>query len=450
MEQNKHCPGTSFYREPDFETLQIHAGQGVDPATNAKAVPIYESTGFVFNSAEHGAKLFSMREGGYVYSRLSNPTVAAFEQRVAALEGGVAAVATASGMAAQLTAILGICEVGNHLVVSGYLYGGSTSQMNMTLKRMGISCTPVASVDPKDFESAITEKTKAIYVETIPNPRFLISPIAELAEVIANRHGIPLIVDNTLGMGGYLCRPIDLGAHIIVESATKWLGGQGTTTAGVIVDSGKFDWKASGKFPCLTEPCESYHGAAYIDHFGSNAYTAKLRIEMMRDIGPCLSPSSAFNMLKGIETLSLRAERHCANTMALAKWLQSCSKVKWVAYPGLPSHPSHEQAKAMLRQGMFGGVLTFAPHGGVEAANAVIENLKLATHMVNLGESRTLVVRPGISSNMMQRPSSDAEEMLSVEDMIRVSVGLESIDDIIADFEHSLHLSVSDGDGRSY
>ncbi|TFK98980.1 Cys/Met metabolism PLP-dependent enzyme-domain-containing protein [Pterulicium gracile] len=431
----------SFYREPDFETLQIHAGQGVDAATNAKAIPIYETAGFVFNSVAHGAKLFEMRGGGYVYSRLSNPTVDAFEQRVAALEGGIAAVAASSGMAAQLMAISAICEAGDHLVISAYLYGGTTSQLNVTLKRFGISCTSVASVDPKDFESKITERTKAIYVETIPNPRFLVSPIEQLAE-IANRHAIPLIVDNTLGMGGYLCRPISLGAHIVVQSATKWLGGQGTTIAGVIVDSGRFDWKASGKFPCLTEPSDSYQGAVYTDNFGPKAYTAKLRMEVMRDVGACLSAHAAFNLLKGIETLSLRAERHCFNALHLAKWLESSDKVKWVAYPGLPSHPSHECAKAMLRKGMFGGVLTFAPHGGAETANAVIENLKLATHLANLGESRTLVVRPSISSNLMQN-SPDPNDSFSGSDLIRVSVGLESIDDIIADFENSLRTSVT-------
>ncbi|KIK65081.1 hypothetical protein GYMLUDRAFT_94510 [Collybiopsis luxurians FD-317 M1] len=457
-----------FHREPDFETLQIHAGQQVDPATKARAVPIYETTSFVFNDSAHGAELFGMRYAlttkfiiyckssmyvradGFIYSRLGNPTVDVFERRIAALEGGAAAVATSSGQAAQFLTICSLASSGDNIIASASLYGGTLNQFKVTFQKFDISFKLIESNDPADFAAVIDDKTKAIYIETIPNPKFVMAPIRELAK-IAHVASIPLIVDNTLGMGGFLARPIDYGADIVVESATKWIGGHGTTMGGVIIDSeshpyfaGKFDWTASGKFTGFTSPAQGYHGMVFTEVFSDLAFAAKVRIELLRDIGPTLSPFSAFLLIQGLETLSLRGEKHCSNALALATYLQHHPKVLWVSYLGLSSHPSHVRAKQYLRKGMFGGVLTFSVQGGAKAANTVVNNLKLASHLANLGDAKTLVIQPAATTHM-QASEEDRMKAGAPADLIRVSVGLESIHDIIADFGGAL-ASINEAD----
>ncbi|KAI6106749.1 Cys/Met metabolism PLP-dependent enzyme-domain-containing protein [Pisolithus croceorrhizus] len=347
---------TDLDGEPQFETLQLHAGHSPDPTTRARAVPIYASTSFVFDNSAHGADLCALRTLGTVYSRIRNPTADVFEDRMAALEGGVAAVATSSGQSAQLLAISTIASSGDNIVATSYLYGGTYNQFKgkeldacvFTFKKFGIGVRFVSGDDPEAFEAAIDEKTKAIYVESIGNPKYNVAPIPDLAKV-AHKHGIPLIVDNTFGMGGYLIRPIPLGADIVVHNATKWIGGHGTTIAGVVIDSGKFDWTCSGKFSSITGPSESYHGLVFTERFGSSAFAAKLRADLLRDLGPALNPFGAFLIIQGLETLSLRAQRHSDNALALAIWLSNHPKVSWVSYLGLPNHEYHERAKQLLR-----------------------------------------------------------------------------------------------------
>ncbi|THG97399.1 hypothetical protein EW026_g4587 [Hermanssonia centrifuga] len=329
---------TRFYKEPEFETLQLHAGQDVDSATNARAPPIYATTSFVFNDSQHAADLFGLKAFGNIYSRIGNPTVDVFEKRMAALEGGAAALATASGHSAQFMAISTIASCGDNIVASSYLYGGSYNQFKVFLKKFGIGAKFVTGTDPADFAAAIDENTKAIYVESIGNPKYIVADLPKLSKV-AHDHGIPLIVDNTFGLGGYLIRPIDYGADIVVHSATKWIGGHGTTIAGVIVDSGKFDWTRSGKFPSFTEPSEGYHGLKFSETFGPIAFIIKARVEVLRDLGAAMNPFAAFLLLQGLETLSLRAERHSQNALTLARWLEQHEKVAWVSYVGLESHP---------------------------------------------------------------------------------------------------------------
>ncbi|RFP52732.1 MAG: O-acetylhomoserine aminocarboxypropyltransferase/cysteine synthase [Limnothrix sp. CACIAM 69d] len=429
-------PPPDAYR---FETLQVHAGQDPAPGTNARAVPIYQTTSYVFDSADHGARLFALQEFGNIYTRIMNPTTDVFEKRVAALEGGAAALATASGQAAQFLTIATIASAGDNIVSTSFLYGGTYNQFKVALPRLGIEVKFVDGDDPEDFRRAIDDRTKALYVETIGNPRFNIPDFAALAE-IAHNHGIPLIVDNTFGCGGYLCRPIDHGADIVVESATKWIGGHGTSIGGIIVDSGKFDW-GSGKFPLFTEPSPGYHGLNFHEVFGPGspfgniAFSIRARVEGLRDLGPALSPFNAFLLLQGLETLSLRVQRHADNALALAQWLTEQPQVAWVSYPGLPDHPYHDRAKQYLKNG-FGGVLNFGIQGGREAGRAFIDGLKLASHLANVGDAKTLVIHP--NSTTHQQLSEDEQRSAGVTpDLVRVSVGIEHIDDIKADFAQS-------------
>ncbi|WP_374485694.1 O-acetylhomoserine aminocarboxypropyltransferase/cysteine synthase family protein [Zoogloea sp.] len=423
-----------------FETLQVHAGQQPAPGTNARAVPIYQTTSYTFNDADHGARLFALKEFGNIYTRIMNPTTDVFEQRIAALEGGVAAVATSSGQAAQFLAITTIAQAGDNIVSTSYVYGGTYNQFKVTLPRLGIDVKFVEGDDPEDFRRAIDANTKALYVETIGNPRFNIPDFEALAQ-IAHEAGIPLIVDNTFGAGGYIARPIDHGADIVVESATKWIGGHGTSIGGVIVDSGRFDW-GNGKFPLFTEPAPGYHGLNFWEVFGSGgpfgniAFAIRARVEGLRDIGPSLSPFNAFQLLQGVETLSLRVQRHLENTLELAHWLKAHPQVAWVEYNGLEDSPYHELAKKYLRNG-FGAVLNFGIKGGANAARTFIDNVELASHLANVGDAKTLVIHP--ASTTHQQLSEAEQKSAGVRpDLVRVSVGIEHIEDIKADFDHAL------------
>ncbi|KAJ3297755.1 Homocysteine synthase [Rhizoclosmatium sp. JEL0117] len=432
-----------------FETLQIHAGAAPDGATNARATPIYATTSFTFNSSEHGAKLFGLQEFGNIYTRIMNPTTDVFEKRIAALEGGVAAVATSSGQAAQFLAIANLAQDGDNIVSTSYLYGGTYNQFKVALPRLGIQVKFVEGDKAEDFIPHIDEKTKAIYIESVGNPRHNVPDFKAIAKV-AHDHGIPLIVDNTFGMGGYLVRPIEHGADIVVASATKWIGGHGTTIGGVVIDAGTFPWN-NGKFPVFTEPSPGYHGLKFWDIFGPEgpfkaniAYAIRLRVEQLRDFGASQNPFGSFLLLQGLETLSLRAERHNENALALARWLETREEVSWVSYAGLESHPSHDLAVQYLRKGAFGGVLTFGVKGGAANGGKFVESVKLASHLANVGDSRTLVIHP--SSTTHQQLT--AEEQLSsgvTPDLIRVSVGIEHIDDIKADFAQALAKAVAAG-----
>lgn len=425
-----------------FETLQVHAGQEPAPGTNARAVPIYQTTSYVFSDADHGARLFALQEFGNIYTRIMNPTTDVFERRIAALEGGVAALATSSGQAAQFLALSTICQAGDNIVSTSFLYGGTYNQFKVAFPRLGINVKFVEGDDPENFRQAIDENTKALYVETIGNPQFNIPDFAALAH-IAHENNIPLVVDNTFGCGGYLCRPIEHGADIVVESATKWIGGHGTSIGGVIVDSGRFDW-GKGKFPIFTEPSPGYHGLNFYEVFGPNspfgniAFIIRARVEGLRDLGPCMSPFNAFLLLQGLETLSLRVERQAANALALANWLSEHPKVSWVNYPGLSNHPYHERANKYLRNG-FGCVLNFGIQGGREAGREFINRVQLASHLANVGDAKTLVIHPNSTTHQQLTD----EEQLSAgvtPDLIRVSVGIEHIDDIKTDFEQAFGL----------
>ncbi|MBI3586627.1 MAG: O-acetylhomoserine aminocarboxypropyltransferase/cysteine synthase [Ignavibacteriales bacterium] len=424
-----------------FETLQLHAGQQPDPATNSRAVPIYQTTSYVFNDAEHAATLFALKDFGNIYTRIMNPTSAVFEERIAKLEGGVAALATSSGQAAQFLAITTIAQAGENIVSTSLLYGGTYNQFKVTLPRLGINVKFVDGDNPADFEKLIDEKTKALYVETIGNPRLNIPDFTALAGV-AHKHGIPLIVDNTFGTGGYLCRPIEHGADIVVQSATKWIGGHGTSIGGVIVDSGKFNW-SNGKFPIFTEPSPSYHGLNFWEVFGTNgpfgniAFIIRARVEQLRDIGACQAPFNSFLLLQGLETLSLRVSRHCENALKLAQWLKQHPQVSWVWYPGLAEHPYHANAKKYLHNG-FGGIVVFGVKGGLEAGKKFIDNLELASLLANVGDAKTLVIHPA-STTHQQLSDKEQKESGVTPDMVRVSVGIEHIDDIIEDFDHAFN-----------
>jgi O-acetylhomoserine/O-acetylserine sulfhydrylase len=424
-----------------YETLQVHAGQEPAQGTNARAVPIYQSTSFTFDDTEHGARLFALQEFGNIYTRIMNPTTDVFEKRVAALEGGIAALATSSGQAAQFLALNTICEAGDNIVSTSYLYGGTYNQFKVAFPRMGVKVKFVDGDDPAEFEKLIDAKTKALYVESIGNPRFNIPDFEALASA-AHQHGIPLIVDNTFGCAGYLARPIEYGADIIVASSTKWIGGHGTSIGGIIVDSGKFDW-GNGNFPAFTEPAPGYHGLNFHETFGPDssfgniAFIIRARVEGLRDLGPCQSPFNAFLFLQGLETLSLRVQRHVDNALSLAQWLEAQKTVAWVNYPGLTHHPSHDRAKKYLKNG-FGCVLSFGIKGGLEAGKKFINNVELASHLANIGDAKTLVIHP--SSTTHQQLSMTEQEATGVsEDMIRVSVGIEHIDDIKADFAQAFN-----------
>lgn len=423
-----------------FETLQLHAGQTPAPGTNARAVPIYQTTSYTFDSAEHGAKLFALQQFGNIYTRIMNPTTDVFEQRIAALEGGVAAVATSSGQAAQFLAISTIAQAGDNIVSTSLLYGGTYNQFKVTLPRLGIQVKFVDGDDPEAFRALIDERTKALYVETIGNPGSNVPDFERIAK-IAHEHGIPLIVDNTFGAGGYLARPIDFGADIVVASATKWIGGHGTSIGGVIVDSGKFDW-GNGKFPLFTEPSPGYHGLNFWEVFGSGgpfgniAFAIRARVEGLRDLGPSQSPFNSFLLLQGLETLSLRVERHNQNANALAHWLRAHPQVANVNYVGFTEHPSHLRAKKYLRHG-FGSVFTFEVLGGKEAAEGFINGLKLASHLANVGDAKTLVIQPSATTHQ-QLSESEQRSAGVTPGLIRVSVGIEHIEDIVADFAQAL------------
>jgi O-acetylhomoserine (thiol)-lyase len=425
-------------RKLRFETLQVHAGQEPAPGTHARAVPIYQTTSYTFESTEHGAKLFALQQFGNIYTRLMNPTTDVFEQRVAALEGGVAGLATASGHAAQFLAITNIAQAGDNIVSSSRLYGGTYNQFKVTLPRLGIGVKLVDSVEAADLAKAIDGKTKALYVETIGNPGFDVPDLPGLAR-LAHDNRIPLLVDNTFAAAGYLCRPIEHGADVVVQSATKWIGGHGTSIGGVIVDSGKFDWGASGRFPLFTEPSPGYHGLVFNDVFGPKGpfgniqFIIRARVEGLRDQGPALSPFNSFLFLQGLETLSLRVQRHCDNTLALAQWLEKHPRVAWVKYPGLPSHPHHERARKLLRNG-FGGVLTFGIKGGFEAGKKFIDSVQLASHLANVGDAKSLAIHPA-STTHSQLSEAEQRSAGVTPDQIRVAVGLEHIDDVREDFE---------------
>jgi O-acetylhomoserine (thiol)-lyase len=429
-----------------FETLQLHAGQQPDPTTNSRAVPIFQTTSYNFNNAEHAANLFGLKEFGNIYTRIMNPTTDVFEQRIAALEGGVGALATASGQSAQFLAITNIVQAGENIISTSNLYGGTYNQFKVTFPRFGITVKFVDSDNPEDFRKLIDDKTRAIYIESVGNPKLNIPDFEAIAK-ISHENGIPLIVDNTFGAGGYLIRPFDHGADIITHSATKWIGGHGTSIGGVIVDSGKFNW-ANGKFPVFTEPSPGYHGLKFWDVFGAPgpfgniAFIIRARVEGLRDIGPALSPFNSFLLLQGLETLSLRVERHNENALTLARWLEKHPQVEWVSYPGLPNHPSHQRAKKYLRHGLFGSIVTFGIRGGAEAGKTFINNVKLSSLVANVGDAKTLVIHPASTTH----EQLSAEDQLSsgvTPDLVRVSVGIEHIEDIIEDFDESLRIVAS-------
>ncbi len=422
-----------------FETLQLHAGQEIDPTTNSRAVPLYQTSSYTFNSAEHAANLFGLKEFGNIYTRLMNPTTDVFEKRVAALHGGVAALATASGHAAQFLAITNILQAGDNFVSSPYLYGGSYNQFKVSFKKLGIEAQFAKDDEPESFEELINENTKAIYLETIGNPTLNVADFDAISAV-AKKHNIPLIVDNTFGAGGYLFRPIEHGANVVVESATKWIGGHGTSIGGIIVDGGNFDW-GNGKFPQFSEPSDSYHGLVFSDVFGVNgpfgniAFIIKARVEGLRDFGPAISPFNSFLLLQGLETLSLRVDRTVENAQKLAEFLENHPKVEKVLYPGLPSFPDYENAKKYLKKG-FGGVLNFEIKGGKEAAVKFINHLQLVSHLANVGDSKTLIINPASTTH---EQLSDEERLKAgiTPGQIRLSVGIEHIEDIVADLEQS-------------
>jgi O-acetylhomoserine (thiol)-lyase len=422
-----------------FETLQLHAGQEVDPTTGSRAVPIYQTTSYVFKSSEHGANLFALKEFGNIYTRLMNPTTDVFEKRIAALEGGVAALAVSSGQAAQFIALNNILQAGDNFVTSSYIYGGSYNQFKVAFKRLGIEARFAKGDDAQSIASLINEKTKAIYVETIGNPSFSIPDFEKISDV-AKKFDLPLIVDNTFGAAGYLFRPLEHGANVVVQSATKWIGGHGTSIGGVIVDGGNYNW-GNGKFSQFTEPSEGYHGLVFNDVFGTGGpfgniqFIIRARVEGLRDFGPSQSPFNSFLLLQGIETLSLRVQRHVDNALELAKWLENHPQVDKVLYPGLPSSPNHTLAKKYLKNG-FGAVLSFEVKGGKEAAIKFVDNLKLISHLANVGDTKTLIIQPSATTH--QQLSESEQIAAGVQpSSLRVSVGIEHIDDIKADLEQA-------------
>ncbi|MBB73693.1 MAG: O-acetylhomoserine aminocarboxypropyltransferase [Planctomycetaceae bacterium] len=432
-----------------FETLQLHAGQEVDAATNSRAVPIYQTTSFVFDNAEHGANLFSLKEFGNIYTRIMNPTTDVFEKRIAALEGGVSGLATASGQASQFAAIANMMQAGDNFVSTSFLYGGTYNQFKVQFPRLGIEVKFAEGDDIASFESKIDSNTKALYIESMGNPRFNIPDFEGLAK-LAHSNDIPLIVDNTLGAAGALIKPIDHGADVVVQSATKWIGGHGNSIAGVIVDAGTFNW-GNGNFPLFTEPSEAYHGLVHWDAFGFGsdictslgvpeshnlAFGLRARLEILRDYGAALSPFNSFLLLQGLETLSLRIERHNENALKLAQWLENHQKVDSVSYPGLSSSPYKSAAEKYLTRG-YGSMLTLSLKGGYDSAVKFIDSLKLASHLANVGDAKTLVIHP--ASTTHQQLTESEQLSAGVEPaMVRVSVGIEHIDDIKEDFDQAL------------
>lgn len=428
-----------------FETKQIHAGARPDPTTNARAVPIYATTSYTFNNSAHGAALFALQQFGNIYTRIMNPTTEVFEKRIAALEGGLDAVATSSGQAAQLLTITTLAEAGDNIISTSYLYGGTYNQFKVAFKRLGIETRFVNGDDPAEFKKLIDDKTKAIYLETMGNPKFNI-PDFEAISAIAKEAGVALVVDNTFGAGGYLFNPIKYGADIVIHSATKWIGGHGTTIGGAIIDAGTGPW-GTARYKSFNEPSPGYHGMNFWEVFGPSgpfginiAFIIRARVEGLRDLGPSQNPFGSFLLIQGLETLSLRVERHLSNTLALAKWLEQRPEVAWVSYPGLPSHPSHERAKKYLKNGGFGCVLGFGIKGGREAGVKFVDSVKLASHLANVGDVRTLVIHP--ASTTHQQLSEEEQKASGVTaDFLRVSVGIEHIEDIQKDFAQALEKS---------
>ncbi len=420
-------------RQFGFDTLSLHAGQIPDAATGSRAVPIYQTSAYVFDSPEHAASLFNLQTFGNVYSRLSNPTVAVFEERIASLEGGRAAVATGSGMAAQMIALLNVCEAGDEIVAARTLYGGTHTQLSVNFQKLGIKTIFVDSSDPDNFAKAITPKTKALYAETLGNPSLNVLDIEAVAR-IGNQAGVPLFIDNTFA-SPYLCRPFEWGAAICLHSATKFIGGHGTTMGGVIVESGQFPWD-NGRFPSMTEPSPGYHGVRFFETFGNFGFTMKCRMEGMRTFGPALSPFNAFLLLQGVETLSLRMDRHCSNALAVAQHLEQHPKVAWVNYPSLPSHPEHSLAKKYMPKGA-GAVLSFGVKGGAAAGQTFIESVEFLSHLANIGDAKTLVIHPASTTH---RQLSEEQQIAAgvPPDLIRMSVGLETLEDILWDIDQAL------------
>ncbi|MED3864210.1 homocysteine synthase [Priestia megaterium] len=419
------------------ETQAIHSGQQLDPATFSRAVPIYQTSSFGFKDTEHAASLFNLSEQGYIYTRIVNPTTDVFEQRIAELEGGVGALGVASGQSATTFSILNIASAGDEIVSASSLYGGTYNLFSSTLPKLGITVKFVNADNPENFRSAITSKTKAIYAESVGNPQGNVLDIEAVAD-IAHEHGIPLIIDNTVP-SPYLLRPIDFGADIVVHSATKFLGGHGTAIGGVIVDSGKFDWEASGKFLDLTTPDPSYHGLVYTEAAGEAAYITKARVQLLRDIGAALSPFNSFLLLQGVETLHLRLERHSENALKVAKFLEQHELVEWVNYAGLPSHPSYSLAQKYLPKGQ-GAILTFGVRGGKNAAAKLIDSVQLFSHLANIGDSKSLIIHP--ASTTHQQLSKDEQKASGVTpELIRLSVGTEAIDDLLEDLDYALKAS---------
>ncbi len=429
----------STEKQLHFDTLQVHAGQEVDPTTGSRAVPIYQTSSYVFNDAEHGANLFALKEFGNIYTRIQNPTTDVFEKRIAALEGGVAALAVSSGQAAQFIALNNILESGDNFVSASNLYGGTYNQFKVGFKRLGVDVRFAEDADPTKIESLIDENTKAIYAETIGNPSFNV-PDFEAIAAIAQKYNISFIVDNTFGAGGYIFKPLEHGANVVVESATKWIGGHGTSIGGVVVDGGNYDW-GNGKFPQFSEPSEGYHGLVFSDVFGVNGpfgniqFIIRARVEGLRDFGPAISPFNSFLLLQGLETLSLRVQKHLDNTLEIARWLELHPQVEKVNYPGLITSPSHHLAKKYLKNG-FGAVLSFQIKGDADKANQFIDSLELISHLANVGDAKSLIIHPSATTH--QQLSDDEQKSAGVfPGLLRLSVGIEYIDDIKNDLQRA-------------
>jgi len=416
-----------------FTTRQLHAGQKPDPATGARAVPVYQTTSFAFRDTAHAARLFALEEPGNIYSRIMNPTNDVFEQRLADLEGGVGALAASSGHAAQTMAVLALCEKGDHIVSASTLYGGTYNQFNYTFPRLGIDVTFVDPADPENYRRAIRPNTKILYGETLGNPRINVFPFAEVA-AIARANRIPLVIDNTFATP-YLCRPFEWGANIVLHSTTKFIGGHGTTIGGAIVDGGNFDWAASGRFPNFTQPDPSYHGLTFAT-LGPVAFITKARVQILRDIGACQAPFNSFLLLQGLETLSLRMERHVANAQKVAEFLETHPKAAWVTYPGLKSHPDHERSKQYVPRGP-GAIMGFGVKGGLEAGGKFIDNLQLFSHLANVGDAKSLAIHPASTTHAQLSPKEQAAAGVTP-DFIRLSIGIEDIDDILWDLDQAL------------
>ncbi len=422
------------------ETLALHAGQQPDPTTGARAVPIYATSSYNFTDAGHAARLFALQEFGNIYTRIMNPTTDVFEQRIAALEGGVAALGVASGQAAETLTILNLARAGDNIVSSTSLYGGTYNLFAYTLPRFGIEVRWVEGNAPEDFEAQTDERTKGYYIETIGNPRLDVPDIAAIADT-AHRHQLPLIIDNTFAP--ILAKPIEHGADIVIHSATKWIGGHGTSIGGVVVDAGKFDWAGSPRFADFTDPDPSYHGVSYTGAFGPLAFIIKLRVQLLRDIGPALSPFNSWLFIQGLETLPLRIDRHSQNALAVAKWLKADERVEWVSYPGLPTHPTYANAQRYLAGGS-GGIITFGVKGGADAGRTLIDSVKLFSLLANVGDAKSLIIHPA-STTHQQLGEEEQRASGVTADLVRLSVGIEALDDIIADLDQALTAAVREG-----